>query len=338
MNNQGLLLCLAVAPGGVFAVVAIEQAVFYGSMGEVVGLQLGLLVLTIIPCLLAFKIAENKSWGELLRKPQAAGIPGVLSENALLGGMISMVGEAEPGEAEELAIAGAIETQPYETEDKAKRPSLEERVRNIIWSDRASGVGLAVIAAVIIALGAVILGYYGAKGGLSLVKDYTAVGAILVGGLLAYLAFFRTRQRFPRATTEHEISHWVLPSGSKLIEVRVKVENKGSVLLTLGNVVGRAYKIQPWPHDLQKRLDCDKRELEVPWFRMDQREKAYGPHEFELEPGESDEVIMHLNADGDTELACVYTHLTNVLKRNKRVGWCNNTLYDMKTPEPEGEE
>jgi len=220
--------------------------------------------------------------------------------------------------------------------DLQARSHEQQSMRNIVgWFNRKkkyiTWLISALVGFILIASSAVILAKYGVIKGTSVIRDLSTIVALVVGGIWAYLAFFRERQRYPRATTCHSIRHWVLPTGMILIRVVVQIENIGKVLLSLEHVCCRVDRIMPWPdaRSIKDTITSRDRDIAVMWPNLDYREKTFEKDKVQIEPGEKDELTFDMAVKEGASLVRIYTHLQNVFKIDKHVGWSNVTLYEM---------
>ena len=180
---------------------------------------------------------------------------------------------------------------------------------------------------------------------LSIVTGATTVTAIIVGGYWAYMLFVRKRQKYPRAKVEHMLRHWELPDGNYLLHLVLKVSNGGEVLLTLAELDIWIGKVIPWPpKDSLKEALCqaiitnisETGTIEVEWPRLHGKTVYLNPKRNIIEPGEEDEMHFDFSIPHDVEMVHVYTHLRNVSRPAKDIGWFKSSFYEIGTPDEQG--
>ena len=159
--------------------------------------------------------------------------------------------------------------------------------------------------------------------------------AIAVGGFWSYMLFVKTRQKYPRASLEHRITHRPLDSERQLLVVNVFLHNTGEVLLSLVSNETRVQQVLPQPPDLlgSDTNPVQEGSTEVEWPLLDSRERNWTAGEFEIEPGEVDQVTYDFIVGSDVETIRVYSYFRNALKVKKQIGWGLTTLYDLQEKE-----
>jgi hypothetical protein len=161
--------------------------------------------------------------------------------------------------------------------------------------------------------------------------------AILVGGSWSYLLFVRRRQRYPRANLKHEITHRTIGDGFVLLRVTATVTNNGEVLLSLACAETRVQQVVPAPADLlgaaKKGKDpLAEGETEVEWPILFSRQSKWDKDEFQIEPGESDQILYDFVLKDDVTAVEVYTYLKNEEVKKREIGWNMTTIYDLAPP------
>ncbi len=75
---------------------------------------------------------------------------------------------------------------------------------------------------------------------------------------------------------------------------------------------------------------------EIQWPRVgDAHEVTWEQGKFEIEPGESDQVLFDFVVPAEVETLNVYTYFKNESKEGREIGWSLTTVYDLRpTPEP----
>jgi hypothetical protein len=90
----------------------------------------------------------------------------------------------------------------------------------------------------------------------------------------------------------------------------------------------------PIPVDVKQLLDrggtgLDRDATEIVWETLCDRTKDFGAEHCEIEPGELDEFIFDFVIPLDVRKVQFYSHVQNVTKRKRNVGWNTSTIYDV---------
>jgi hypothetical protein len=161
--------------------------------------------------------------------------------------------------------------------------------------------------------------------------------AIVVGGIWSYMLFVRTRQKYPRASVTHRITHRPLDSERQLVVVDVILHNTGEVLLSLESSETRVQEVLPLPSGLlgsDNATPVRDGSTEVEWPLLESSERTWKQGEFEIEPGEVDQVTYDFIVGSDVETIRVYSYFRNTTKEKKQIGWGLTTLYDLQKEGP----
>jgi hypothetical protein len=166
-------------------------------------------------------------------------------------------------------------------------------------------------------------------------KDVVEAAALVLAGFWAYMLFVRGRQRFPRASLTHRITHRNLPDGQVLLHVNVLVANPGLIVLRIKEAEARVQQLLPLPDDVREAIELGKDpvpkgEREVPWALLSERTCEWKKRQFEIEPGEADESTWDFVLPSDVHTVEVYNYFRNAKKRRKDIGWGLTTLYDVR--------
>ncbi len=171
-----------------------------------------------------------------------------------------------------------------------------------------------------------------------IIEGLLTAAAIILGGIWSYMLFVRTRQRYPRANLKHRITHRLLGNKKQLLVLDIVIENTGDVLLSLASAVVRIQQVLPIHASLEDSIHTGEpvpekeNEKEFPWPLLASRKSKWGKGEFEIEPGESDQVTYDFFLDDELETVRVYAYFENEKKkrRKKPIGWGITTLYDLR--------
>jgi hypothetical protein len=166
-------------------------------------------------------------------------------------------------------------------------------------------------------------------GSAAVASTLTAVG-LLAAGIYSIWLY---RNRFPRAKVTHQVSDW--PVGDRhMVRGVVRMENVGNVLIQVRRIRGVLTQILPTPGDVEvavkARVDpVDRDSTEVLWDTLGDRLKDFSKEGCEIEPGECDEFIFDFVIDADLKKVQFYSHIENVKKFKRNVGWNTTIIYDL---------
>lgn len=157
--------------------------------------------------------------------------------------------------------------------------------------------------------------------------------AIIIGGTWSYWLFVKNRQKFPRASIAHRITHRHIADGKLLLHVNVIISNTGDVLLSLIHLETRIQQLLPLPAGILDSINKGQNpvpegETEVAWPLIDSQELEFKEGECEIEPGESQEIHHDFIIDAEVETIEVYSYLINEQKRDRKIAWDLTTIYD----------
>lgn len=168
--------------------------------------------------------------------------------------------------------------------------------------------------------------------------DIAQIVAIIVGGLWAYLLFVKKRERWPRASLAHTITHWSLDDGRRVLRVAEKIANTGGVLLRIGDRRTWVQQILPMEPEPLRSLEEGK-VAEAPWLTLGHpHENKAGPDAPELEPGEHEHFEHDFLIDDEAQVVQVYSHFHNPSRRRSwwggskadERGWTLTTVHDLQ--------
>ena len=161
--------------------------------------------------------------------------------------------------------------------------------------------------------------------------------AIIVGGYWTYILFVKRRIDFPRSNIEHRVTHRIISDRKLLLHVDVTISNVGDTLVQLVSGEMRIQQMVPPPEEVLTSLNEDRTPVEdgrteVDWPLVDSRKITWAEGQFEIEPGERDEVPYDFFVDTDIETVEVYSYFQNARKVGRDIGWGHTTIYDLKSP------
>lgn len=187
---------------------------------------------------------------------------------------------------------------------------------------------------------------------LNLVRDYQAVfhlGVTIIAIIFAagwtYKLFVKRRQKYPHANITHQVEHWPISGDKILLRVIVKISNEGEILLPLVSGFTRVQQMMPWPPELLESIKQGKEfikegQAEVEWPLLRQRDLAFEKGEREIEPSETDELLLDFIIDSGTQVVVLYSYLRNerkpkwkwirIWKQRPEMGWNTTSIYDLR--------
>ena len=136
--------------------------------------------------------------------------------------------------------------------------------------------------------------------------------AVVVGGIW----FFRARRRFPKANVEHEVWSWKSSEDERVVRVVVTVENRGEVLLRLGNAMVRLHRVLPMSEEVRAQIAGVKQTppnmtAYLEWTPYYQQSTDWTTAGGELEPGETEELCYHFVVPQEIETVIIYSFIQN---------------------------
>jgi len=171
-------------------------------------------------------------------------------------------------------------------------------------------------------------------------KDLTSViqaaltsVAIVVGAIWTYFLFVRERLLFPKIIIELIVRDIVLPVGSRIVHVEIKLSNIGHVIFKSRYAELRLRKVVPIhdeiKEDVEKGLDpVSKDRTEIEWPLVAGREWNWDKKEFEIEPSEADSLHADYIIDSNIEVAEFYYYIENPKKRLQGIGWTLTKIHE----------
>jgi hypothetical protein len=161
---------------------------------------------------------------------------------------------------------------------------------------------------------------------------FTITG-IIVAGVWAYWHFVRRRERFPGARFEQKVQTWEMNDNYRVIRVTLMIHNHSNVLLCVGRGSVWLQQIKPWPETLIEKLKNKESpvvqgETEIQWPIIAERDFEFSGQK-ELEPNESDEIIVDFVMDKECEELLVYSHVENAAKPGTNLGWSVSTTFSL---------
>lgn len=167
------------------------------------------------------------------------------------------------------------------------------------------------------------------------------VVAIIVGGISAYVAFGRKREKFPRAKVMHRFEVIPIDAQQRILRIQLEVENIGDTLINIRSVLNRIQQVLPLA-DTNSGLfvpESSDAEPEIQWPMIAQRNLGFADGTREVEPKESDEMHFDYILGPDAEVVLVYSYIRNAHKRRsfytktKELGWMKTETVNLSAAE-----
>jgi len=184
------------------------------------------------------------------------------------------------------------------------------------------------------------------KDAFSSIEAVFKVVAIGVAALWTYRLFVRKRETFPKAKLKHTVSFWDGPESSRIIRVTLLVENNSDVLLQTPSGRTWVQQMKPWPEQELTNFTTEQevemkaggtedgadlnilsKGTEIKWPLIAERNFR---GEREIEPKESDEVIMDFVIDNSYEQVLVYSFVENFAKPGRHLSWSLSTVVNFQ--------
>jgi hypothetical protein len=167
-----------------------------------------------------------------------------------------------------------------------------------------------------------------------IIKNIFEVGAIITGGIWAYMLFISQRQRFPSVKISHRISHRSIGADRLLLNVEVDICNDGKILLGIPSLTTRIRRVKPVDYGLLQHIDqgheiVPDRRMNVEWPVIKEKKLEWKVVIYELEPGEYEQFHYDFIVDKNVETLQVFTFLPNRLKADRGIGWRCFSTYDL---------
>ena len=157
-------------------------------------------------------------------------------------------------------------------------------------------------------------------------ESWATVLAIVVAGAWTYQLFVRQRQRFPRAVLKQDVLIRRLPIGQNLLTITAVLRNVGQTLIEVDRITVVVQQLAPLkPAHVAERikqhdpLDPGGRR-EILWYRIGYRRTYFRQGQFEIEPGESDQVNFDFVISERVTAIKVDVHIENRAKRRGLTG------------------
>ena len=161
----------------------------------------------------------------------------------------------------------------------------------------------------------------------AVVQSVITIVAIFAGGLW----FLRRRQRFPRANVSQTFTHWYAKDVAVLHAV-IRVANVGDVVLRLRECSIRVLHLLPPTDDVMSVIPKVSRPdatAEFSWPLVAERTLNWKGVEREIEPGETDEILVDIVVPVRCCAVQVSTYIRN-LSKSKDIGWIATSICDLR--------
>lgn len=164
-----------------------------------------------------------------------------------------------------------------------------------------------------------------------LILSIASIAAIIVGGWWTYMLFVRKRQIFPRANTNHQVTHKPITDEKLLLHLSITISNVGDVLIELIEGDVRIYQVIPPPSDVLDFINSGGKpvpsgDTEADWDVVDEKEHKC---KIDIEPGESHIIPYDFFINSDVKTIKVYSYFMNVRRHDRLIGWRLITIHDL---------
>lgn len=168
----------------------------------------------------------------------------------------------------------------------------------------------------------------------NIMQALATVAALGLGGAWSIWLFMKRRERYPRASIEHLVTHKAIGDGKVLLHVDVRVSNIGEVLMSLVCLETRIQQVLPVPPDVADKIrqgldPVPEGETEVEWPLLKSHSPELEMGDCEIEPGESQDINHDFILDADVETVQIYSYVMNEKKRERTLAWDLTTLHDL---------
>jgi len=174
---------------------------------------------------------------------------------------------------------------------------------------------------------------YSWKDMFDMAESFFTIIAIIAGGFWAYHKFIIRRQKHPHANLTHEIKHFSDGNEQIILHVKVHIENIGEILIQITSGFTRIQRTLPFPEDKESFIqngkvirDNDSKDILWPEIECIEREWKLG--DFDIEPGESDEVCFDIILNSGDQAIIIYSYFENIKKSGR--GWQKTSIYDLR--------
>jgi len=168
-----------------------------------------------------------------------------------------------------------------------------------------------------------------------ILEAVVTVIAIAIGGYWSYMLFMKKRQKYPRANITHHILQKPISDGKVLLNVTAVIHNTGDVLLSILSGDMRIQQVLPLSPEIQQAIvenkdPVENGKIEIDWPVIIQRIKSWQEGEFEIEPGEEDQVLFDFIFEDKFETVMIYSYFKNVSKPGREIGWGLSSIFDLR--------
>jgi hypothetical protein len=177
----------------------------------------------------------------------------------------------------------------------------------------------------------------------AVVQSFATVCALIVGGVWGAYLFQRERQHFENALLSYKVAHHPLEQDKTFLHVTVEIKNLGKTLLGISTAQTWVEQIDPVPSCvvegvmLEQRIDQAIRSHEMtsdtlPWCLIKNRTIEWKEGEFQIEPGESDEVYFDLIIPAAVKVVKLYVKVVHagVSKGARGLVWQRELVYKVQ--------
>ncbi len=177
----------------------------------------------------------------------------------------------------------------------------------------------------------------------AVVQSFATVTALIVGGVWGAYLFQKERQHFENAQLSYKVTHHPLEDDKFFLHVTVEIKNLGKTLLSISSAQTWVEQIDPVPVctmdglTLQQRIDQANQSHEMtsdtlPWCLIKNRTVEWKEGEFQIEPGESDEVYFDLIIPASVKVVKLYAKVVHAGVNRSAGGlvWQREFVYKLQ--------
>ncbi|MCX6828323.1 MAG: hypothetical protein NT002_03460 [candidate division Zixibacteria bacterium] len=168
-----------------------------------------------------------------------------------------------------------------------------------------------------------------------ILTNIAEIAALVIGGIWTYRRFIKKRAPYPKAVINHDISRVKLSEDKILIHIKTTFNNIGEILIQLRHRETWLQQITPLSEEITAGLETNndsvhKNMSEIEWPLLDSHEIEWAEEEAELEPGELEYFHDDFIINAGVEVVMAYSHIKNVEKKNREIGWQCTTIFDIQ--------
>jgi len=149
-------------------------------------------------------------------------------------------------------------------------------------------------------------------------------------------SYYRKRKPYQRANITQQIDYWPLEQGKVLLQITISITNQGEVMVFLTEGFVRVQQIKPIvSNQIKECIENGTDPIEDGFasakWPLEQQRILTGEFIYrQIEPSETEEIVVEFVMDEEIEIITAYTFLTNPQKKKKNLGWHKKTTFELK--------